>query len=109
MHRSCAETSKEAASVEGCKFAESFSIQSGRISHLYALVVIQHRGKSASEIQDALQVLLSDTKEKHLHYTPGDSSWFYFQKRRPIILLMADLLLQALGNPISLHESSRGP
>ena len=52
-----------------------------RIAHLYALVVVQHRGKSASEIQDALQVLLSHTKEKHDHCPPGDNSWCYFQKR----------------------------
>ena len=50
MHRSCAETTEESASEEGCRFAESFPNQSGPHSHLYALVVVQYRGKSASEI-----------------------------------------------------------
>ena len=52
-----------------------------RIAHLYALVVVQHRGKSAAEIHDGLQVLLSHTKEIHDHCPPGESSWCYFRKR----------------------------
>ena len=52
-----------------------------RIAHLYALVVVQHRGKSAAEIHDGLQVLLSHTKEVHDGCPPGETSWCYFQKR----------------------------
>ena len=52
-----------------------------RIAHLYALVVVQHQGKSASDIHQGLQVLLSHTKEVHDDCPPGDSSWCYFQKR----------------------------
>ena len=52
-----------------------------RIAHLYALVVVQHRGKSASDIHQGLQVLLSHTKEVHDDCPPGDSSWCYFQKK----------------------------
>ena len=55
-----------------------------RISHLYALVIVQNRGKSAAEIRDALQVLLSHTEELHDHCPPGDTSWCYFQKRKAI-------------------------
>ena len=52
-----------------------------RFAHLYALVVVQHRDKSGSEIYESLQVLLSHTKGKQYHCPPGDSSWSYFQKR----------------------------
>ena len=52
-----------------------------RIAHLYALVVVQHRGKSAGEIHDGLQVLLTHTKEVHDGCPPGDTSWCYYQKR----------------------------
>ena len=107
MHRSCTETTEESAIEEGCRFADSFSNQSGRIAHLYALVVVQQRGKCASEIQDALQVLLSHTKEKDDNCRPRDSSSCYFQKRMASILLMVALLPSAQGNPISLHQSSR--
>ena len=52
-----------------------------RIAHLYALVVVQHRGQSASDIRDGLQVLLSHTKEDHAHCPLGEGSWCYFQKK----------------------------
>ena len=52
-----------------------------RIAHLYALVVVQHRGQSASDIRDGLQVLLSHTKECHDQCPPGEDSWCYFQKK----------------------------
>ena len=52
-----------------------------RISHLYALVIVQHRGKYASEIHDGLQVLMAHTKEEHDQGPPGQTSWCYFQKR----------------------------
>ena len=52
-----------------------------RIAHLYALVVVQHRGQSATEIRDGLQVLLSHTKEVHDRCPAGENSWCYFQKK----------------------------
>ena len=52
-----------------------------RIAHLYALVVVQHRGQSASDKREGLQVLLSHTKEEHAHCPLGEGSWCYFQKK----------------------------
>ena len=52
-----------------------------RIAHLYALVVVQHRGQSASDILDGLQVLLCHTKEVHDQCPPGENSWCYFQNK----------------------------
>ena len=51
-----------------------------RIAHLYALVIVQHRGESAQDIQEALQTLLRHTEEKHDTCPVGSSSWCYFQK-----------------------------
>ena len=51
-----------------------------RIAHLYALVIVQHRGESASEIHDALQVLLLHMEEKHHSCPEGSASWCYYQK-----------------------------
>ena len=52
-----------------------------RIAHLYALVIVQHKGESAKDIQEALQILLRHTEEKHETCPGGTSSWCYFQKR----------------------------
>ena len=52
-----------------------------RIAHLYALVIVQHRGQSASEIHNGLQVLLKHTKEAHDNCPAGDGSWCYYQKK----------------------------
>ena len=38
-----------------------------RIAHLYALVIVQHRGESALEIHEALQVLLLHTSVLYSH------------------------------------------
>ena len=78
--------------------SQSLSNQNGRIVHLYALVVVQQRGKSAAEIQDALQVLLSHTKEKQDHCPPGDSSRCYFQKQ------MAHYIIDGGPTPPSSRE-----
>ena len=51
-----------------------------RIAHLYALVIVQHRGETALEIHDALQLLLRHTEEKHDSCPPGPTSWCYYQK-----------------------------
>ena len=51
-----------------------------RLAHLYALVIVQHRGESALEIHEALQVLLLHTEEKHDYCPEGSTSWCYFRK-----------------------------
>ena len=51
-----------------------------RIAHLYALVIVQHRGETALEIHDALQLLLRHTEEKHDSCPPGPTSWCYYQE-----------------------------
>ena len=51
-----------------------------RIAHLYALLVVQHKGESAKYIQEALHTLLLHTEEKHDTCPGGLSSWCYFQK-----------------------------
>ena len=51
-----------------------------RIAHLYALVIVQHKGESAQNIQEALHTLLRHTEEKHDTCPGGLSSWCYFQK-----------------------------
>ena len=57
------------------------ALVTSRIDHLYALVIVQHRGQSASEIHDGFQVLLRHTKEAHDNCTTGEGSWCYFQKK----------------------------
>ena len=51
-----------------------------KLAHLYALVIVQHRGESALEIHEALQVLLLHTEEKHDYCPEGSTSWCYFRK-----------------------------
>ena len=36
-----------------------------RIAHMYALVIVRHRGESPKELHDALQVFLGHIEEKH--------------------------------------------
>ena len=52
-----------------------------RITHLYALVIVQYHGQSASEIHNGLQVLLKHTKEAHDNCPAGDGSWCYYLKK----------------------------
>ena len=52
-----------------------------RIAHLYALVVVQNRGKEAEVIMDALNNLLEHTREQHNTCPPGESSWCYYKKQ----------------------------
>ena len=52
-----------------------------QIAHLYALVVVQRRGQSASDIRDGLQILLKHTKEQHDLCPCGEQSWCYYQKQ----------------------------
>ena len=52
-----------------------------RIAHLYALVVVQNRGKEAAEIRDALNILQEHTIEQHNNCPAGEFSWCYYQKQ----------------------------
>ena len=56
-------------------------MKADRIAHLYALVIVQHRGESPIEIRDALQVLLQHTEEIHETCPDGSKSWCYFQRK----------------------------
>ena len=49
-----------------------------RIAHIYALVVVQNRGKEAVDNRDALNVLLGHTRKQHNNCPPGESSWCYY-------------------------------
>ena len=51
-----------------------------RIAHLYALVIVQHRGESSQEIHEALQILFLHTDEKHDNCPEGSTSWCYYRK-----------------------------
>ena len=82
MNRPCTEEIEEAANEEGKTLHFSFTRQGGIIAHLYALVVVEQRGKYASEIHYGLQVLLTHTKEVHDGCPPGDTSWCYYQTRQ---------------------------
>ena len=53
-----------------------------RIAHMYALVIVQHRGESPKELHDALQVFLGHIEEKHAACPIGPHSWCYFQKQK---------------------------
>ena len=50
------------------------------IGHLYALVIVQNRRKTAIDIQKALYPLLDHLVEKHESCPFSKSSWCYFQK-----------------------------
>ena len=52
------------------------------VGQLYALVVVQNRGKTPSEIQNALWNLLDHLVEKHANCPYSIESWCYFQKAR---------------------------
>ena len=65
MHRARPEAPQEEVDEEGCMFYSLPQGKAERIAHLYALVVVHNRGKSAAEIHAGLQVLLSHTKEDH--------------------------------------------
>ena len=51
-----------------------------RIGHLYALVIVQNRRKTALDIQKALYILLDHLVEKHEGCPFSKSSWCYFQQ-----------------------------
>ena len=57
-----------------------------RIAHLYALVVVQHRGKSASEIREGLEVLLT-----------SNSAYKFIKKFDP---LPSERLLKTIKSPL---------
>ena len=81
MHRPRAKRLKKRLMKKSPGLTSLSQIKADRSAHLYALVVVQHRGQSASDIRDGLQVLLSHTKEVHDQCPPGEDSWCYFQKK----------------------------
>ena len=52
-----------------------------RVGQLFALVVVQNRGKSPTEIQSSLWNLLEHLVENHSHCPFANDSWCYYQKR----------------------------
>ena len=48
---------------------------------MYALVVVQNRGKTATEIHEALQTLVTHIDEKHHTCLVDENSCSYFQKK----------------------------
>ena len=55
-------------------------VKADRIAHLYALVIVQHKGESAQDFHEALHILLRHTEEKHDTCPGGNSSCCYYQK-----------------------------
>ena len=74
-------TLKKRLMKKGSGYTSLSQSKADRITHLYSLEVVQHRGKSTTEIHDGLQVLMTHTKEIHDRCPPRDTSWCYFQKR----------------------------
>ena len=68
--------------------------KANRIAHLYALVVVQHRGKSANEIHDCLQVLLHTLKRYTTAAQPESRHGVTSIHDWPSLILMAVPLLQ---------------
>ena len=66
---------------KGSGFTSLSQTKADRIAHLYALVIVQNRGRSPSEIHDRLQVMLAHAKEIHDACPTGENSWCYYQKR----------------------------
>ena len=64
------------------KFCKISAGKVERVGQLYALVVAQNRGKTPSEIQNALWNLLDHLVEKHANCPYSMESWCYFQKAR---------------------------
>ena len=56
-----------------------FEVKADRIAHLYALVIVQHKGESAQDFHEALHILLRHTEEKHDTCPGGNSSCCYYQ------------------------------
>ena len=66
---------------KGKGFTSLYQGKAERIAHLYALVIVQNRRKSTSEIHDGLQVLMAHKKEEHHRCPPGETSWCHYPKR----------------------------
>ena len=56
-----------------------------RVGHLYALVVVQNRGRTPTEIHKALGVLVDHLIEKHDDCPLATDSWCYFQKNAALM------------------------
>ena len=67
-----------------------------RIGHLYALVVVQNRGRTPEDIQRALYTLQEHLEEKHDSCPFSTNSWCYFQKTLALVAEDASIALPSL-------------
>ena len=74
-----AETYQKALEEKIYQVLQIISGKVERVGQLYALVVAQNRGKTPSEIQNALFNLLEHLVEKHANCPYSMESWCYFQ------------------------------
>ena len=71
-----------------------------RVGHLYALVIVQNRGKTPTEIQHALYVLLDHLIEKHDGCPYSTESWCYLRNNQAQIAEDEDTVPVILQNHI---------
>ena len=70
-----------------------------RIGHLYALVIVQNRGRAPGEIQSALYTLVDHLEEKHNNCPFSTNSWCYYQKKLALIAEDASIPTPILRHP----------
>ena len=70
-----------------------------RVGQLYALVVVQNRGKTPNEIQLALYKLLDHLAEKHANCPSTLKSWCYYGRARAERELNPEVTLPILRQP----------
>ena len=69
------------------------------IGHLYALVIVQNRGREPGEIQSALYTLVDHLKEKHNNCPFSTNSWCYYQNKLALIAEDASIPTPILRHP----------
>ena len=70
-----------------------------RIGHLYALVIVQNRGRAPGENQSALYTLVDHLEEKHNNCPFSTNSWCYYQKKLALIAEDASIPTPILRHP----------
>ena len=70
-----------------------------RIGHLYALVIVQNRGKTPADIQKALYTLENHLVEKHDTCGYSINSWCYYQKALAISAQNASITPPIIRQP----------
>ena len=70
-----------------------------KIGHLYALVIVENRGRAPGEIQSALYTLVDHLEEKHSNCPFSTNSWCYFQKKLALIAEDASIPTPILRHP----------